>query len=392
MPSRRHVLLSGLALGAASGWSRSAAARAASDANAFGASLLAALPPNDSALVSSVGIRGAFALALIGARGETAAEMAAVLRLPAGAATDPDATADLQAAAARGPATLRFGHAVWAQRGLELRRAYVARISDGARLRQIDFRDPAAARRAINGWAAEATAGRIPDLVPAGAPTPRTRLALTNAVYFKAPWSRPFAPAATRPGEFRGLDGRRRAASMMALRTRARTLEADGLRALELDYAGGGQTFTVFLPADGPQLQALQADPARLERWTAALSEQSERPVHVTLPRLKLQARYELTSVLQALGLHKAFSDAADFGGMTPEPLHLGAAFHSTYLALDEHGSEAAAATSLLAEVTSGGGPPPLEFRVDRPFLFLIRDRDTGVNLFTGRATETALA
>ncbi|MBI5240429.1 MAG: serpin family protein [Elusimicrobia bacterium] len=302
-----------------------------------------------------------------------------------------------------GAVQLVTADALWLQTGFPLEAAFVETLRRlyGAQALELDFRaDPEGAGRRINSWAEELTRGKIRDLIPPGGVTEDTRLALTNAVYLKAPWAAPFMEEATEESPFILADGNEVPAPLMRQTESFGLHEDAGLQCLELAYAGGALSMLVLLPRRADGLTALEASftAERLAELTARLE---PRRVAVALPRFKLTSGFSLAGALGALGMPSAFRLSAtpgpgdaDFSGATGRrDLFIGSVVQKAFVAVDEAGTEAAAATAaLLAEL---GMPAPGEipvFRADHPFLFLIRDRRSGAVLFIGRLADPSPA
>jgi serine protease inhibitor len=338
----------------------------------------------------------ALRMALQGARGETAAELARFLHVSdAAAAGDalPVLSADLAAAARAADFTFRMPNAMWVQSGLPLEPAFtgwIRRIAE-ADVRDADFLHEAEkARLEINQVIAAQTAGKITDLLTPGVLGPATRLVLTNAVYLKAQWAHPFSAAATDDAPFHLERGGTVTARMMHVTTNLGYLRAAGHQAVTLPYKGGRLAMTVVLP-DGP-LAPLEASLARDGlRSLAAGARVTD--VALVLPRFRMTADFTLSTVLQRLGVKQAFRDDADFSGITSaERLKIDEVVHKAYVDVDEKGTEAAAATAVIMRVAARIAParPPVSVRVDRPFLFAISDTVTGAPLFLGRVANPA--
>ena len=233
--------------------------------------------------------------------------------------------------------------------------------------------------------------------------TNKTRAAVVNSLYWKGRWAAPFAADATKSGPFTGLAGRRTETRLMHQRGEFRTAERQGVRAIELPYVGGEVSMVVLLPdapSALPQFER-QLTGGDLARWVKALEDASARDTALILPRMSLDWRKDLVPTLESLGAALPFSDDADYSGITVEPfpgevagakgLTIKHVIHQTRLDVDEQGSEASAATAVLTDVVVSGlrrgpaPPPPFIFRADKPFLFLLRDRRTGLILFMGR-------
>ncbi|HEY4633982.1 MAG TPA: serpin family protein [Candidatus Limnocylindrales bacterium] len=376
-------------------------ARAAARAiNAFGLDLYRRVAGADgNVVVSPASIALALAMARAGARGATADEMDAVLRDVATDANAPWLNALDQALATRSgtfkdttgqqlDVTLRIANAPFAQRDMTLQPAYLEALATrfGAGLRLVDYiRETEAARRLINGWVDGQTEHRIPELLVPGVLTPDTRLALVNAIYLKAPWLTPFLADATKPGPFTRADGSTVEVPMMSLGAALPYAEGDGWRAVELPYVGGSLALTVIVPDDLARFEAtLDA-----EGLAAIIGAFAEREVSLVLPKFGIATKAQLKDVLTALGMPSAFDpDRADFSGITAEErLYITDVIHQANIDVDEMGTEAAAATAVVMGTTSAPAEP-VSLRVDRPFLFALRDLPTGTVLFLGRVAD----
>jgi len=367
--------------------------------NAFGLDLYDQLRADgENLFFSPASIAYALAMTGLGARGVTAAEMDDVLHLPA----DDDAVAagfgKLMGDVARddGAVTVRLANRLYGQRGTPFSPAFLALLERhfGAALEQVDYRhDAEAARALINGWVEERTAQKIRDLLGPGMLKKDTRLTLVNAVYFLGAWARPFPKESTAEAPFHREQGGDVTVPFMCMTGRVGYLEQDDVQVVSLPYSGNALEMVVILPAAGTPLPTIESrlDADRLATWLAA---PMPAKVAVTLPRLHLETSFELADALAKLGMPTAFTDRADFSGMTTDatPLCISKVLHKAYLDVDEEGTEAAAATAVvMAEVTSATRPePPKEFRADRPFILAIRHKASGAILFLGRVADPA--
>jgi serpin B len=341
----------------------------------------------------------ALAMTSAGARGETAAEMARVLHLPADRDGLHDAFAALRkglhetGSGAKGSIQLRLANRLWGQRGYDFLPDFLAltRESYGAELAEVDFvHEAEQAREAINAWVAEKTEGKIVDLIPPGMLDDLTRLVLTNAIYFKGSWSRPFPKAATRDDTFHVSGDKVVTVPMMFKNDDVSYRQGDGLKVLELPYGKGELSTVVILPDAVEGLPALETrlTAEDLGRW---LGDLRRRKVQVFLPRFKLTSQFSLGGVLAEMGMGLAFSrDRADFSGIsTREKLHVSAVVHKAFVDVNEEGTEAAAATGVMVATRAAMvKQEPTVFRADHPFLFLIRDTRSGCVLFMGRVVN----
>ncbi len=375
----------------------------AQSSNAFACDLyheLAAEPGN--LLFSPPSIHLAMAMAYAGADGETVTEMAAALYYAVPPREIASSLGQLVATLNQPRLThqkepayqLSIANAMWVARDYPLKGGYADPLREtfGARLEEVNFAQSEAARQMINAWAAKETQDRIQDLIGPGAISALTRLILTNAVYFKSQWHSTFSEERTQPGPFHMTADEQVEAELMEQLDRFGYLETDQFQALEMPYVLRDLSMYVFLPREIGRLPELEQriSSEQLDAW---LEQFSRTRVRVILPKFEFTNSFKLSDALQTLGIRNAFTPRrADFSGMTSaEDLFISEVLHKTFIAVDEEGTEAAAATAVLIEAT---GMPPAEpmppkvFRADHPFLFLIRHRESGAILFMGRVTN----
>ena len=342
----------------------------------------------------------ALAMTYAGARGETARQMAETMHFslpqdrlhPAFNGLD-----QLLATRGQGAAGVKEGegfrlhiaNAIWGQQGYPFLQAFLDTLarSYGAGLRLVDFQRAAeAARVTINDWVAEQTEDRIKDLIPAGAIDSMTRLVLTNAIYFNAAWQFPFDEARTEEGPFYRLDGSPISVPMMHASESFSYVAGEGFQVVDLPYDGGELSMAILLPAEGT-FESFQAA-LDVERVNGVLRQLSRQQVDLTLPKFEFESEFSLSTTLQEMGMVDAFQGSADFSGMTGEPeLFISDVIHKAFVAVDEAGTEAAAATAVIMKL-SAAPIDPVRVTVNRPFIFLIRDIETGTILFVGRVMD----
>jgi len=378
-----------------------AQAAAATD-GAFGVDLYQVLAADAADTVfSPASVAGALRMALSGARGQTAAELARALHLdgslPPDGSPGPDVAASgLRLVSARwggasGSVTFRAPNTVWVQSGLPLRPEFTALLVEAAAaLADADFTGaPEAARAEINRVIAAQTEGKITGLLPPGAIGSLTRLVLASAVYLKAAWSKPFPADATSDASFYpdGPDRPDLTVRMMRGTEPRAYLRGDGYQAVLLPYRDASLAMAVALP-DGP-LAALRPK-IGAAGLGGLLAGAARHQVTLSLPRFRLEAAFDLIPALGRLGVREASGGDADFSGITAtEPLRIGAVAHKAYVDVDEQGTEAAAATGVaLAAMAAFRAPPPVTMVVDRPFLFAIIDTATSLPLFLGQVSH----
>ncbi len=286
---------------------------------------------------------------------------------------------------------LNIVNAVWGQRGYSFLPAYldILAANYGAGLRLLDFGQmpDEATTQMINDWVSGETEGRIQDLIPAGAITPFTRLVLTNAIYFNAAWALAFPPEQTTSAAFYLKDGTPVTVSMMRKVSELRYAKRPGYQAIELPYDGNELSMLVLLP-DAGHFDAFEAglSGAFLDDLLPLLGHTN---IDLTMPKFSYSQSFNLSQTLMDLGMPDAFSHlAADFSGIDgTRELAIDFVFHQAFVKVNEAGTEAAAATAIGVGITSIP-PPPIEVRIDRPFIFLIRDHASGAILFIGRVLQ----
>jgi serpin B len=351
--------------------------------------------------MSPYSISTCLSMVLAGARGDTAIQLANALgvddpdtwdagrnRLDQSIGTgfslppQPDPSATVQ------PLVLQTANTMFGQTGYPFQQPFLDTLARdyGSGLQGVDFATQwEAARLAINDWVAVKTNQRILDLLPPGSLDDMTRSVLVNAIYFKANWVRQFSPEATRPAPFHMLDGST---------IEAPTMNQNGMK---FEFAQGTGWTAAVLPYYGASMLVIVPDEGKfgeIERQLDAEfisevdSSMSERQLTLSLPKFSTEQSADLVDALNALGVHDLFDQGkADLTGIeTVEPLYISHVEHKANISVDEHGTEAAAATAAVAEASSGAQSATLN--VDRPFLYLIRDSATNEILFMGRMVD----
>lgn len=336
-------------------------------------------------------ISTALALTYAGARTATADEMAKALHFPYGPEKLAPAIGALhQRLNAQGKDRgyqLRTANALWGQEGFEFRPQFLKLTRDhfGAGLHNVDFRAAEQARQTINRWVEKETTDKIKDLLPQGRVNPDTRLVLTNAIYFKGDWAEQFRKDLTSEEPFKLPAGESVKAPLMNKTDRFRYYEGDTFQILQLPYKGHELSMVVLLPKAADGLPGFEKR-LTADNLTAWLGQLREDKVIVTLPKFTVTSQFTLNGPLQKMGMKRAFSQQADFSGVNGRTdLWITAVVHKAFVELNEEGTEAAAATGVVAGVKSVAPRPPPVVRADHPFMFLIRDDQTGSVLFLGR-------
>lgn len=372
-----------------------------------------------SVLLSPYSVSTALAMTYLGADGKTAEEMQRVLHFPGDAGHTALAFQELSAQLAGlvadskklaermqkdggkvTPIQLDMANRLFAQQGYPIRPTFLQAVQErfASTLAQLDFKqNPAAARLAINDWVSTQTHGRISNLLPENIPDRMTRLVLVNALYLKAAWADEFMEAATMPEPFHLADRTKVDVPIMHTRQHLSYAKRDGYSVVALPYLGNDLQLLLFVP---DAIDGLATIEAKLKAEDlVGLRELPRTEVDLALPKFKLEPdTLSLGTTLKSLGLRTAFDDprgSANFDRMAPRTpegyLKIDQVVHKTWLALDEHGTEAAAATAVIMTELASAAPrreQPIEVRADRPFLFAIQHVESGACLFLGRVTD----
>jgi serpin B len=354
---------------------------------------IAAEHEGENLFISPFSVRSALAMTWEGTRGQTAEEMAGVLRLPDIDRVLVHAGFGSMARALNAqdkPYEFNVANALWLEQAWPFEEAYLQQITKvyGAALNQADFiTQHEKARAAINGWVEDQTNEKIKKLMPEGTITDMTRLVLANAVYFKGQWKDKFDPGQTRDGDFTLTNGTVVQVPMMRKTSTAiRQGNSDDLMVIELPYVGDALTMVILQPYPRKTLADLEA---RLtpERLATALENMQERTLsHFQMPKFRITTdSYRLNDALISMGMETAFTDRADFTGLSPmgDQLLISDVMHKGFVDVNEEGTEAAAATGVSVMAAFS-----VTRAIDRPFLFLIRHRPTGEVLFLGRVLD----
>lgn len=343
---------------------------------------------------SPYSLESAMAMTYLGARANTARQMAEVLGFTLDQSRLHPAMAGLarilSAAAQAKDQKLTIANALWMDRKLKLLTSFTGTLKAnyGAPPWSVDFSQPDQAAAAINRWVNRHTQSMIKELV-VPSDLQDALLVLTNAIYFQGKWVKPFKRSATRLRPFFLSPGRTAQAPMMHQASPLAYAEDASTQVLAMPYRGDGLELVVLLPKAKHGLAALEASltPQSLAAKMAGLRVQM---VSVAIPRLKMETTYRLKQTLVKLGMADAFDRRrADFSGMTGTPyLMIDKVIHKARLELDEQGTKAAAATAVVMKPRSAAPRPAKAFIADHPFIFMIRHRPTGAIVFMGRVTN----
>jgi serine protease inhibitor len=357
-------------------------------------------PASGNLFFSPYSISTALAMTWAGARGQTEIQMAEVLHFSLAQERLHQSFGALEKQLNAGGKErgyeLSVANALWGQKGYGFLEEFLTltKKSYGAGLREVSFVNPAErenARKTINRWVEKKTNKKIKDLIPLGVLNQLTRLVLTNAIYFKGDWAIEFDKKETRDAPFRVAADKEVTVPMMHREDRFKYAETPDLQILELPYKSEDLGMIVLLPKKVDGLKELEKALTlkNLSTWLGALR---KRQVIVSLPKFKMTTGpLELSGVLRSMGMKDAFSlPPADFSGLTGrKDLFISNVLHKAFVAVDEKGTEAAAATAVVVSLTAAPTELPV-FRADHPFVFLIKDNRSGSILFMGRVVNPA--
>jgi serpin B len=288
---------------------------------------------------------------------------------------------------------LNIANSTWGQEDYEFLAAFLNVLAENydAGMRLLDYaEDPEACRQIINDWVSEKTNGKIKDLIHAGGITTLTRLVLTNAIYFKAAWLYPFEEENTGDGTFFLADGSEVSVPMMQLSATLNYKDGRNYRAVQLPYDTNNMSMVVIVPDEG-DFESFESS-LTAESISDIIGSLKQQKLNLSMPKFEFEYKAGLKEILQTMGMTDAFSGNADFSGMTgEEALAIDDVLHKAFIAVDEKGTEAAAATAVMMAGSAPDPSSPLDFTIDRPFIVLITDNITGSIIFIGRVMNPAL-
>jgi serpin B len=368
--------------------------------NQFAFDCYANLKPNTNIFFSPYSISTAVAMTYVGARGNTKKQISNTLHFPTNQ-KQLDAAFhylinQINQASKHKNISIHTANSIWAQQDYPLRAEFTEALKKyyQTELKKVDFKTAyKQVRKQINAWVATQTNQKIQKLVNKRVLNTLTRLVLINAIYFKANWANPFDPKDTKNAPFWITKKKKVAVPMMNKKQFSGYMETKQLQILQLPYQGAGKyndknrlSMTILLPRKKNGLAKLEKmlTASKLDKLFKQLDWQK---VQVSLPKFKINSKFNLSRTLQRLGMTDAFNSKADFSGIDgTKNLSLDSVIHQAFVEVNEKGTEAAAATAIF--MTRGLAPKVPEFRADHPFIFLIRHNDSGNILFMGRVVN----
>jgi serpin B len=344
---------------------------------------------SENVFLSPYSISSALAMTYTGARDRTRDEMAEVLEFPGEneqLGKQYRALGNHLNSLADSGLVLNVANSLWAQRDYGFSRDFMRTNREyfSAGLKEVDFkRQHRAIREQINQWVEEKTKDKIQDMLAEGVLDRMTRLVLVNAIYFNGKWEHPFHEKRTSEDIFHTGGGMSGKVPFMNQSLTVPYYESDLYQAVALPYAGKKVSMVIVLPQKASMMEKLEdrLDAGYYQALTDSLKPQE---VELSIPRFRLEQKYNLNDPLQEMGMRRAFGGKADFSGMTgKKELYISDVVHQSFVEVDEKGTEAAAATGVVMRKTSVVRKK--KFKADHPFIFMIRDDQTHTLLFLGK-------
>ena len=347
---------------------------------------------DENVFFSPYSLSTAMAMLYAAAEGETKAQIQKTFHYPAPAILNPNSAALYNQFNKPNPDyKLATVNDLWTQQGLTLNKSYLDTVQRyySSQVTALDFEgSPDPARQTINKKIAEKTKQLIPELLPKGSIKSDTAVVLTNAIYFKGDWTMPFTAERTSAKPFYNAIGRASTVQMMQQQSYFDYYEDKHIQVVQLPYKGDDLSMLVVLPKLNHKLAMQQLakslSATKIKQWRSGLVRQE---VDLQLPKFKLDARYQMKTLLADMGMPKAFNNGAEFNLYADgPPINLDEVYHQAVVTVDEKGTEAAAATAAVGMYT--GMSYPVEFKADHPFVFIIKDNKTDAILFLGQVNK----
>ncbi len=334
----------------------------------------------------------AMAMLYAAAEGETKAQIQKTFHYPVPAILNPNSAALYNQFNKSNPDyKLATVNDLWMQQGLRPNQNYLDTVQRyyGGKVTTLDFEgSPDPARQTINKKIADKTKQMILELLPKGSIKSDTAVVLTNAIYFKGDWTMPFTAERTSAQPFYNAIGRASTVQMMQQQSYFDYYEDKYIQVVQLPYKGDDLSMLVVLPKFNHKLAMQQLakslSATKIKQWRSGLVRQE---VNLQLPKFKLDARYQMKTLLADMGMPKAFNNGAEFNLYADgPPIKLDEVYHQAVVTVDEKGTEAAAAAGAVGMYV--GMSYPVKFKADHPFMFVIKDNKTDAILFLGQVNK----
>lgn len=346
-------------------------------------------------ILSPFSISLALAMTYAGAHGETESQMAQTLHFLPQEQLHPSFNQldlnlqkeNINSNKEQEPLQIKIANSIWAEQTFGFLKEFLdtLALNYGAGIYLSDFINNAEpTRQEINNWVSDKTQEKIQNLIPEGSLNPDTRMVLVNAIYFKADWLDQFDAEDTFNHPFNLLDGTQVDVPMMSQGMYIPYIQEDGYQAIQLPYAGETAVMNIIIPDEG-KFEEVESS-LNYEMLTDIFGNMNQTSMFLRMPKFQFESAFSLSDVLKELGMTNAFDrNKADFSGMTgKKDLFISEVIHKAFVAVDEEGTEAAAATAVIME-TTGAAMYDMTLVIDHPFIFLIRDLESGQILFIGR-------
>ncbi|WP_413519021.1 serpin family protein [Psychrobacter glacincola] len=347
---------------------------------------------DENVFFSPYSLSTAMAMLYTAAEGETKAQIQKTFHYPTPTTLNPNSAALYNQFNKPNPDyKLATVNDLWMQQGLTPTKSYIDTVQRyySGQVTALDFEgSPDPARQTINKKIADKTKQLIPELLPKGSIKSDTAVVLTNAIYFKGDWTMPFTAERTSAQPFYNAIGRASTVQMMQQQSYFSYYEDKHIQVVQLPYKGDDLSMLVVLPKLNHKLAMQQLakslNATKIKQWRSGLVRQE---VDLQLPKFKLDARYQIKTLLADMGMPKAFNNAAEFNLYDDgPPIKLDEVFHQAVVTVDEKGTEAAAAAGAVGMYV--GMSYPAEFKADHPFMFVIKDNKTDAILFLGQVNK----
>ncbi|MHA1739229.1 MAG: serpin family protein [Candidatus Heimdallarchaeota archaeon] len=344
---------------------------------------------------SPYSIFSALAMTYEGAKGQTAEEMKSVFHFPDNDVLRPNFAAIYNSINEGSKSyELRAGNALWGQIDFPFQEDYISRVGTyyGGKIANVDFvNETELTRQTINSFIEEQTNDKIKDIISPGALDALTRLVLTNAIYFQGTWEKVFDKSDTDDKDFTITPENVVKTPMMHMDpddiTKFNYANLEDLQILELPYKGDKISMLILLPTVNLSVIEPSLTAEKLDEYKNQMQETELDDIY--LPKFEFDTKYFMKDALSSLGMPTAFSGSANFSGMTlSEQLFIDEVIHQGYIKVDEEGTEAAGATTVVIMLGESLSPEKPIFNADHPFVFLIQEQETGNILFMGRVTD----
>ncbi|HPI29762.1 MAG TPA: serpin family protein [Bacteroidales bacterium] len=346
---------------------------------------------------SPYSISTAMAMTYTGARGNTEKQMGAVMHFPPNSMDfnnqNNAGLKEINALNDGNALNTYTANSIWAQKDFKFKENFIGALKDSylSSLHTVDFiKETEQSRLLINKWVETETKEKIKDLIQPGLIDYLTRMVLVNAIYFKADWETAFDGTLTKKMPFFQDETKQELCDFMFAERDFKFYEQeDGLKAIEVPYSKGKMSMLVILPKDINGIFGLTKETG-LDWYNKINSGLAMKKVKLWLPKFKTTSEFELSEMLQQMGMKDAFTDNADFSGMTgKKDLKISKVIHKAFVEVNEAGTEAAAATAVVMRVKSMPVNQP-EFKADHPFLFIIKENTQNRILFMGNIFNPA--